>query len=116
MEAVEAALAAALVGEGVTYRVLRRFAPSFTSPDHRLVTNAARIAAEVTGGPVAVNMRVGGSDSRWFRMAGLPTIVYGPTPHGMGGPDEYALIDDLDRVARVHALLAFDLLRSADPS
>jgi hypothetical protein len=32
----------------------------------------------------------------------------------MGGPDEYALVDELDHVARVHALLAFDLLQTGD--
>jgi acetylornithine deacetylase/succinyl-diaminopimelate desuccinylase-like protein len=58
----------------------------------------------------AINMRVGGSDARWFRMAGLPTIVYGPTPHNMGAPDEYADIAELDVVSRVHALAAFDIL------
>jgi succinyl-diaminopimelate desuccinylase len=46
-------------------------------------------------------------------MAGLPTIVYGPTPHNMGGADEYVLVEELDQVARVHALAAFDILRGA---
>jgi acetylornithine deacetylase/succinyl-diaminopimelate desuccinylase-like protein len=59
-------------------------------------------------------MRVGGSDSRWFRMEGVPTVVYGPTPYGMGASDEYALVDELDHIARVHALLAFDLLQTGD--
>ena len=55
-------------------------------------------------------MRVGGSDARWFRMAGLPTVVYGPTPHNMGGADEWADVTELEAVARVHALAAFDFL------
>ncbi|WP_431272761.1 hypothetical protein [Dankookia sp. P2] len=55
-------------------------------------------------------MRVGGSDARWFRMAGLPTVVYGPTPHNMGGADEYVLVEELRQVARVHALAALDFL------
>jgi succinyl-diaminopimelate desuccinylase len=62
------------------------------------------------GSACAVNMRVGGSDSRWFRMAGLPTIVYGPTPFGMGGPDEYVRIEELRQVAEVHALTALEFL------
>jgi len=53
---------------------------------------------------------LGGSGARWFRMARLPTVVYGPTPHGMGGPDEWVDIVELDQVARVHALTAFDML------
>lgn len=113
LEAVEGAIKEALELPGVTHRVLRRFAPSFTAPDHPLVTTMVRVAEEVVGESVAANMRVGGSDSRWFRMAGLPTVVYGPTPYGMGGPDEYVLVEDLDCVARVHALTAFDLLRES---
>lgn len=111
MELVEAELSRALDRPGIVFAVHRRFAPNFTSPDHALVTTAASVAAEVTGQPVAVNMRVGGSDSRWFRMAGLPTIVYGPTPYGMGGPDENVQVVELDQIARVHALTAYDLLR-----
>jgi len=59
-------------------------------------------------------LRVGGSDARWFRMEGVPTVVYGPTPHNMGGPDEWVDIAELDQVARVHALTVFDLL-TANP-
>jgi acetylornithine deacetylase/succinyl-diaminopimelate desuccinylase-like protein len=64
----------------------------------------------VLGEAPAVNMRVGGSDARWFRLEGLPTVVYGPTPHSMGGPDEYVVVEELEAVARVHALAAFDFL------
>ncbi|MDB5379561.1 MAG: hypothetical protein JWR00_4007, partial [Rubritepida sp.] len=67
-------------------------------------------AAEVRGKAPAVNMRVGGSDARLFRAAGLPTIVYGPTPFGMGGADESVLIEELVAVAGVQALTALDFL------
>ncbi|HYZ31648.1 MAG TPA: M20/M25/M40 family metallo-hydrolase, partial [Crenalkalicoccus sp.] len=107
----EAALATALDGrEGISWRVLRRFEPNHTDPGHELIRTAHRVAEEVLGVPAAVNMRVGGSDARWFRMAGLPTLVYGPTPFNMGGADEYVLVEELGQVARVHALTALDLL------
>ncbi len=48
----------------------------------------------------AVNMRVGGSDSRWYRMFDVPTVVLGLTPFNMGGPDEYVLVDELLAVAQ----------------
>lgn len=48
-------------------------------------------------------------------MAGLPTVVYGPTPHGMGGPDDWVDITELGQVARVHALTALDLLTASRP-
>ncbi|WP_043336320.1 M20/M25/M40 family metallo-hydrolase [Belnapia moabensis] len=107
----EAALAATLNGrDGIAWRILRRFEPNHTDPQHELVRRAAAAASEVLGSPCVVNMRVGGSDARWFRMAGLPTIVYGPTPHNMGGADEYVLVDELLQVAQVHALTALDFL------
>lgn len=106
----ERALAAALDRPGIAHRVLRRFEPSHTDPNSELVRRCAAVAREVVGGEVAINMRVGGSDARWFRVEGLPTLVYGPTPHGMGGPDEWVDIAELGQVARVHTLTAFDLL------
>jgi acetylornithine deacetylase/succinyl-diaminopimelate desuccinylase-like protein len=75
---------------------------------------AAHEDADMLGGllreAVAVNMRVGGSDARWFRMAGLPTVVYGPTPHNMGGADEWVSVTELEAVAQLHALAGFDFL------
>lgn len=107
---VEQALSVALDQPGITWCVLRRFEPNFTDPASPLVQCCAAAARQVTGAPVAINMRVGGSDARWFRMAGIPTVVYGPTPHNMGGPDEWVELSELDQVARVHALTAFTLL------
>jgi succinyl-diaminopimelate desuccinylase len=95
---------------GITWRVLRCFEPNYTNPDDKLIRSCAAAAAEIMGKAPAVNMRVGGSDSRWFRMADIPTVVYGPTPYNMGAPDEYADISELGIVSRVHALTAFDLL------
>jgi acetylornithine deacetylase/succinyl-diaminopimelate desuccinylase-like protein len=96
--------------EGVTWRILRRFEPSFTDPAHEIVVRVREAAREVLGTTPAVNMRVGGSDSRWYRMHGVPTVVYGLTPFNMGAPDEYILIDELRAVAKVHTLAAFDFL------
>jgi succinyl-diaminopimelate desuccinylase len=96
--------------EGVTWRAIRRFEPSFTPPDHELIQRTAQVAAEVLGTPPAVNMRIGGSDSRWYRKYGVPTVVLGLTPFNMGGADEYVLVDELVAVAKIHTLTAFDFL------
>ena len=110
---VERDLARALDGrEGVSFEVLRRTEPSVTDPSHPLVRCVAQAATEVMGRAPAVNMRVGGSDARLFRRAGIATVVYGPTPHNMGGVDEHVLVDELITVARVHALAALALLES----
>ena len=96
--------------EGVTWRAIRRFEPSFTEPGHEIVQRVAQAAEEVLGVKPAVNMRVGGSDSRWYRMHNVPTVVLGLTPFNMGGPDEYVLVDELLAVAKIHTLVAFDFL------
>lgn len=96
--------------EGVTWRAIRRFEPSFTPPDDEIIARTARVAHEVLGERPVVNMRVGGSDSRWYRPAGVPTVVLGLTPFNMGGADEYILVDELVAVAKIHTLTAFDFL------
>lgn len=95
---------------GISWRVLRRSEPSHTDPGHEIVRRVVQAAAEVCGTAPAVNMRVGGSDARLFRADGLPTVVYGPTPFGMGGADEYVLVDELAVVAETYALAVWDLL------
>jgi acetylornithine deacetylase/succinyl-diaminopimelate desuccinylase-like protein len=96
--------------EGVSWRAIRRFEPSFTPPSHEIVQRTARVAAEVLGEAPTVNMRVGGSDSRWYRQYGVPTVVLGLTPFNMGGADEYVLVDELVAVAKIHTLVAYDFL------
>ena len=96
--------------DGVTWRALRRFEPSFTPPDDEIIVRTAKVAREVLGEAPAVNMRVGGSDSRWYRPAGVPTVVLGLTPFNMGGADEYVLVDELLAVAKIHTLVAYDFL------
>lgn len=95
---------------GISWRTIRRFEPSFTDPSHEIVRRTAEVAAEVLDQTPAVNMRVGGSDSRWYRRYGVPTVVLGLTPFNMGGPDEYVLVDELLAVAKIHTLVAFDFL------
>ncbi len=115
-QAVEASITASLGSiEGVTWRILRRYEPNYTPPDAAIVRAVTAAAHQVVGSRVAVNMRVGGSDARLFRMAGIPTVVYGPTPHNMGGADEYAIVAELHAVAMVHALAALDFLTAPLP-
>jgi len=99
--------------EGVNWRILRQFEPSFTDPAHEIVLRVREAAREVLGTAPAVNMRVGGSDARWYRMHGVPTVVYGLTPFNMGGPNEHILVEELKVAAKVHTLAAFDFLCAA---
>ena len=99
--------------DGVTWKVTRRFEPSYTDPEHEIVRSVVRVAEEAMGARPAVNMRIGASDSRWYRRHGVPTVVYGLTPHNMGGADEYVLVDELRSVAMVHTLAAYDFLTAS---
>ena len=111
--AVLRAAAAALDGlEGIESRVLSASEPNVTDPEHEIARLAAKNGEEVLGTAVVRNMRVGFSDSRFFREAGVPAVVYGPTPYNMGGADEHVTIDDVFAVFYVHALTAFDYLAS----
>lgn len=96
--------------EGVQWRVVQRYEPTFTPPGHEIVQRALAVAARVTGGTAVANMRVGASDARLYRAAGIPSIVLGCTPHGMGAADEYVEVEELVDVAKMHVLLAYGYL------
>jgi succinyl-diaminopimelate desuccinylase len=95
---------------GVTIEVLRRFEPNYTSPSHEIVQRVVANGARVLGRAPVATMRVGASDSRYYRERGIPTVVYGPAPYNMGGADESITVDDLFAVGYVHVLTAFDFL------
>jgi acetylornithine deacetylase/succinyl-diaminopimelate desuccinylase-like protein len=95
---------------GVTWRIVNRYEPSFTPPEHDIVQRTATAAAEILGRSPVTNMRVGASDARIYRMFGIPSVVFGCTPFNMGAADENVLLDELLAVAQVHALTAFDYL------
>ncbi len=94
----------------VDVEVLRRFEPTATDPGHEIFRLLCDNGEAVMGRRPVLNMRVGASDARLYRAAGVPTAVYGPTPYGMGGPDEHVTLEDLSAIARVFTLTAFDFL------
>jgi succinyl-diaminopimelate desuccinylase len=99
--------------DGVNWRIIQRAEALFTDPTHEIVQRVVKAATEVLGKAPALNMRVGASDARLYRLFGIPSVVYGPTPFGMGGPDEHVLVDELVAIAKVHALAAFDFLSAS---
>jgi succinyl-diaminopimelate desuccinylase len=114
LEAVEAALHRELDPcEGVSWRIIRAYPPSFTPPDHEIVQRTVAAATSVFGKQPVTNMRVGASDARLYRMFGVPSVVFGCTPFNMGAPDENILVEELLAVAKVHTLTAFDFLSEA---
>ncbi|GJH30853.1 M20/M25/M40 family metallo-hydrolase [Caballeronia novacaledonica] len=96
--------------EGVSVEITRRYEPNWTSPDHEIVQRVRRNCSARLGIEPVVNMRVGASDARHYRMHGVPTVVCGLTAHNMGSFDEHVHIDELCALAEIYALTAFDYL------
>lgn len=107
---IAAARAAIADLPGVSMTVRVAWEPTVTDPAHPLFAALRRAAVPLLGTEPVMNMRVGASDARLFRLAGIPTAVFGPTPHGMGGGDEYVLIPELIAVAETLAAAARDIL------
>jgi succinyl-diaminopimelate desuccinylase len=96
--------------EGVNVEITRRYEPNWTSPEHEIVQRLRRNCTERLGIEPVVNMRVGASDARHYRMHGVPTVVCGLTAHNMGASDEHVHIDELCALGEIYALTAFDYL------
>jgi succinyl-diaminopimelate desuccinylase len=89
--------------EQLELELLTAFEPNWTPPDHPLARAVQRNAETVRGQPVVPLIRLGATDARWFRAAGVPTVVYGPTAYNMGRANESVAIDDLITTAHVQA-------------
>ena len=95
----------------VSWRILECTEPSWTDQEEAIVRGVCENAAAVTGRDVVVNLRAGFSDARFYRNAGVPSVVYGVAPIGMGGTDEYSTAEDLKAMLAVHTLAGFDYLK-----
>jgi succinyl-diaminopimelate desuccinylase len=98
--------------EGVSVEITRRYEPNWTAPDHEIVQCVQRNCATRLAIDPVVNMRVGASDARHYRMHGVPTVTCGLTAHNMGSFDEYVHIDELRALGEIYALTAFDYLHA----
>ena len=84
--------------------------PYVTPPEATLVKLVLANAKQLNRRRVLPVVRLGYTDGRFFRRAGIPTVVYGPAVYNMGGPDEYIETADLLEVAAVHAGTVLDML------
>jgi succinyl-diaminopimelate desuccinylase len=111
--ALEATVRRRLRADGskdVEITVLNRCDPYVSAPRDRLITTLVANGRELLGTAPAPVIRLGYTDGRFFRRAGIPTAVYGPRVHRMGGPDEYVEQDEVLQVARVHLATVLDYL------
>jgi succinyl-diaminopimelate desuccinylase len=97
-------------GRETDLEVIRSCDPYVTSPHERLVRLLRSNAGEMLGIDPLPVVRLGMTDGRLFRRAGIPTAVYGPRVTGMGGSDESIEVRDLVDTARVHLGTTLDFL------
>ncbi len=98
--------------EGITIAETLRFDPSYQNLDVPLISLMKKEIQKVTGKEPLLFVHTGGTDARFFRAKGIPTVCYGAgseTPHGA---NEYVPIDNLIEATKVYALTAMDLLRT----
>ncbi|MFB0561067.1 MAG: ArgE/DapE family deacylase [Candidatus Lokiarchaeia archaeon] len=98
--------------EGITIEETLRFDPSYQKLDVPLIPLMKKQIQKVTGKESLLFVHTGGTDARFFRAKGIPTICYGAgseTPHGA---NEYVPIDNLIEVTKVYALAAMDFLET----
>jgi succinyl-diaminopimelate desuccinylase len=83
---------------------------SWSDPEHEMVGHLQRNAEALLGVRPPAIVSLGATDCRFWRAAGVPAYVYGPSPQSMGAPDESVRIDEFLHVVKTHALSAFDYL------
>lgn len=97
--------------EGVTCMVTRSYEANWSDPEDILFRIVREKSEKVLNKEVVVTFRVGASDARLYRLSkGIPTINCGLTPYGLGGPDEHVSIEEMVKIAQIHALSALEFL------
>ncbi|MGY4627089.1 M20/M25/M40 family metallo-hydrolase [Bradyrhizobium sp. USDA 4486] len=93
-----------------SYEILTSGEANWTEPDHDFVGIVAKNAEAITGAPPQLIPGLGSTDARLWRNRGVPAVIYGPAPRGMGGTDEHVQVEELFDIVRCHALSTFDYL------
>ncbi len=93
-----------------TYRQIAYNPPSWCPPDAEMAQLVRANAQAVSGIDPTPVISLGGTDARLWRYQDLPSIVYGPSPTGMGSYDEHVTVDEFIHVVKCHVLSAYDYL------
>lgn len=83
---------------------------TWTPMHERLVQIVRNNATSLIGKKPIFFIGMGATDGRFFRMQGIPTVIYGPRPVNMGGIDEHIFVDEYLTVIKVHACSIVDYL------
>lgn len=102
------AMAADCGGISLTYP--KGWAAGWAALDDDIVLTLADIAERVRGRPTHFVVRLPGSDARYWRARGVPSVCYGPQPTLSAGVDDYANEQDVVDCAKIYALTAMALM------
>jgi succinyl-diaminopimelate desuccinylase len=97
---------------GISYIVTQAMEPNYTDPGHEICQRLQKNAEFAKGGRVILNSGIGGSDSKHFRPAGVPSVNYGPTSYNMAGTDEHIYVRELLLATKAHALTSLEYLQA----
>lgn len=92
------------------WQVMKISETNVCDPSARIFQLVAENAEAVTGTRPVPALTLGGTDCRLWRWRDIPSVVYGPTNHNIGAPDECVLIPELVDVVTTHVLTAYDYL------
>lgn len=93
-----------------TMEVIGRQEPLWSDPDHPMCRLLQDHAEQLSGFRPPAIISLPGTDARLWRGLGIPAYVYGITPKNVAMADEYADIEEIMHVLKVHTLAALDFL------
>jgi succinyl-diaminopimelate desuccinylase len=96
-----------------TYEVLIQNRPNWCDPDSELAKIVTRQATAIAGVRPISAVSLGNTDARLWRYRGVPGVIYGPAPRGMGSADEHVPNEEALNVVRCHVLSAAEYLSRA---
>ena len=103
-------IAAGFPGVSIEWPTHATVDPTFSDPTHPMVGILQDSVQGLLGFRPPPIVSLGGTDARFWRRRGVPAFVYGPSPAGMGGPDEGVDVDEFLHVVRTHAVSAWRYL------
>jgi succinyl-diaminopimelate desuccinylase len=87
---------------GAAVKLLRTTPPLDTRPDDPQVRRLASTASQVIGREAALYREHFASDARFYSVAGIPSVCFGPVGAGLHGADEWV---DIDSLVQLYAAL-----------
>lgn len=89
-----------------SFEVILLNRPNWTDPDYELARIVTETAAEITNIRPVPAVSLGNTDARLWRYQNIPSVVYGPSPRGMGSTNEHVPVEEAMNVVRCHVLSA----------